>query len=128
MKLIVEVWCSPLRGEIYDHCYIAKSVVDDGYLGEELACYLSDSFFEDVFGEDHETVKGLWKVVFELETLYSQDYFGECDVNYYIEKDPYKSQCLSWSHVKQIWLGLNGKTEAYFSKPYRNDSMWLSFE
>ena len=111
---IVEVWCSPLRQEIYHQTIIPVFAGEPLGVEDDLKQeYLSGwgNFFFDAFGEDHFDIKGLWKVVFSVDVSYENyyDFDGpDCDVQFEY-KEIFKGQCSSWNEVCFVWSGIKEK-------------------
>lgn len=109
MKIICEFWCSPLRQEIYSEKYVSLDIIDWVDIDEIKENYTSGDIWYDVFGEDYYDVKGLWKVVVELdthfETFYDWEGIPDCEVHYN-PKVVYKSQCGNWNELRCIWESL----------------------
>ena len=121
MEVICEFWCSPLRKEIYSETYIALDT-EDLYLSDEIKnsyidCY--GDFWQDVFGEESDSVGGLWKVVCQIGISWenSYDYEGIPDTEAVFNTDTiFKSKCTSLTDLKWRWLDLTGRTQEYFDK------------
>ena len=121
MEVICEFWCSPLRKEIYSDVYIALDT-EDLYLSDEIKnsyidCY--GDFWQDVFGDESESVGGLWKVVCQIDITWENtyDYEGIPDTAPQFEAEVlFKSKCPSLTNLKWQWLGLTGRSQEYFDK------------
>jgi len=124
MEYIVEIWCSPLRQEVYQQNVITLSSADycagyDDDLNDYINSCVSD-MWHDLFGADYFGVGGLWKVVFGVRISYDlyHDWGGIPDTDVQIELDQVmlKTKCSSLSELKYIWLELNGRTEEHYRK------------
>lgn len=119
MKLIYEMWCSPFRKEIYSETAINLGTFDHYQIQDDIACYIDElntDFWIDLFDTDYDKIKGLWKVVFNLEVIYSQDaWTGEHDVDFHIGEILFKSKCNNFRQLKETWLNITGKEEEYYS-------------
>ena len=109
MKIIYEIWCSPLRKEIYSQKFVSLGIVDWIDNDEIKGDYLDGDFWYDVFGEDWYETKGLWKVVIEIDTYFRSFYDWEgipdCEVEYN-PKVLFKSKCESFNELRYIWESL----------------------
>lgn len=116
MEYIVELWCSPLRQEVYHQNVIALSTAEyragyDQDLNDYINSCVSDMWY-DLFGENYLEVGGLWKVVFGVRLGYHTYYdWGAPDTDVWVELDQVmlKTKCSSLSELKYIWLKLNGR-------------------
>ena len=127
IEAIVEVWCSPLRQEDYSIKIIPLCAGDLYNVEDDIREYLAwtGDFFLDAFGEDYENVKGLWKVVFKIGIDYQIKYDWEGipdDEIYFHYEELFKGKCQEWAEMKYTWLELSGKTDEYFSKPWKKQS------
>lgn len=121
IEAIVEVWCSPMRMEDYS-IKIIPLCAGELYAEEDIKEYIGWDFHADAFGDGYESVKGLWKVVcrvgIEYRNYYDWEGCPDTDVQFtYTEL--FKGQCQDWVEMKYTWLELRGKTEEYFSKPWK---------
>ena len=121
---IVELWCSPLREEVYRQNVITLSTADycagyDDDLNDYINSYVSDMWY-DLFGENYLEIGGLWKVVFGVRISYHlyHDWEGipDTDVQIKVDQVMLKTKCSSLSELKYIWLELNGRTEEHYRK------------
>lgn len=109
MKVICEFWCSPLRSEIYTEKFIVPDTFDVGIITEIKEDYIGlfGNFWWDVFGEEHQTVGGLWKVVCSVEVKWRNfhDWEGcpDCEVDFDVDVI-FKSKCSHLSELKYVWM------------------------
>jgi len=114
MEVICEVWCSPLRQEIYSKKLILLDSTEDYWVFDELTDYLSYSgdFWYDVFGEDFIETGGLFKVVCKIEISFVQSYDWEGYPDSYTEvvhEIMFKGKCSCLGELKHQWLTLQGE-------------------
>lgn len=121
MKAICEFWCSPLRQETYSEKFIVPSTFEHDVVSEIRENYADSfgDFWYDVFGENYNTVGGLWKVVCIVEVNYNHFYDWEgcpdCETIFEVEV-MFKDKCQSLTELKWQWLELTGRDEAYNEK------------
>lgn len=123
IEAIVEVWCSPLRQKDYSIKIIPLCAGDLFNVEDDIRDYINWDFYLNTFGVDYLDVKGLWKVVFKIDISYHElydHYSGANEVDVDIGQEVlFKGQCQEWAEMKYIWLELNGKSDEYFSKPWK---------
>lgn len=118
MKTICEFWCSPLRQEVYSEKYIVPSTFEYDVVSEIKENYIGSfgDFWYDVFGEDYDSVGGLWKVVCTVEVnhrhFYDWEGYPDCKTNFKVEV-VFKEKCQSLAELKWQWLELTGRSEEY---------------
>lgn len=116
MKFVVSVWCSPKRKEIYHRDIIALDTSIDGVMScvETLMDYVRDGFtpfFHDLFGDDCDSVGGLWKVVFIIDVGFhvTTSDWGDApdtDVEFCINNVLFIGKCASFTDLRDMVRGL----------------------
>ena len=128
IKYIIEAWLSPSRKEIYEKSYIS---LDNklNFCEDALELYFdhfdhcsNDGIFS-LFDETEQD--GLWKIVAEVDLVYTKDYWGEVDLDFY-SKEIYKSKCNNFSDLIEIWSAINPERKyRYRPKPKKNYKLFV---
>lgn len=122
MKVLCEFWCSPFRREIYSENFILLEGTDESYVLDEIKEFYTGAFGDfwfDVFGENTDEIKGLFRVVIEVDVNWEHNYDWEgipdTETKFNLRLI-FKGQCACFSEVKWKWLELSGKLDWYNNK------------
>lgn len=109
-RVIVEAWMSPKRKEVYSSGYITMQPTLANYVWEAVQEFLDEYGSDNIFSLFGETEQdGLWKIVVEVDLVYTRDHYGESDLEFNTGQVFAKTKSKNFSDLRDTWAFLTNR-------------------